>query len=227
MIKHPTLCPLNSHSKVVYNPVNLDECVLALTKPYIGCNKWTDYSGYGNDGTIYGATKDSDGFLSFDGIDDYVNCKNDPSLYLTDMITIDMLVRFNDLITKQTVASNYEITGWRLSVCRDVADSISFRVAGDGYYTVHFSTSLLNVNDVHHITATLFDDTLKLYLNGIEKDSITGANLGISTANVIIGAESDAGNSTSEYFRGVIARAHILSRCMSPLEILSLNFPIY
>ena len=51
-----------------------------------------DESGYGNDGIIHGATWTtgiSGKALSFDGIDDYIDCGNDASLDIADEITIE------------------------------------------------------------------------------------------------------------------------------------------
>jgi hypothetical protein len=50
-----------------------------------------DSSGNGNDGAIYGATwttGKNGSALEFDGVDDYVNCGNDPSLNIADEITV-------------------------------------------------------------------------------------------------------------------------------------------
>ncbi|RLI91232.1 MAG: hypothetical protein DRO95_04750, partial [Candidatus Altiarchaeales archaeon] len=74
-----------------------DSLVLALNfnnNSAIGENSThaVDISKYGNDGTIYGATWTDGKFgkaLSFDGVDDYVDCGNDSSLDITDAITIE------------------------------------------------------------------------------------------------------------------------------------------
>jgi prepilin-type N-terminal cleavage/methylation domain-containing protein len=58
-----------------------------------------DASGYNNHGTIYGASYTTDtpsgkGYaLSFDGVDDYINCGNDESLNITNAITVEAWVK--------------------------------------------------------------------------------------------------------------------------------------
>jgi prepilin-type N-terminal cleavage/methylation domain-containing protein len=62
-----------------------------------------DMSGWGNDGTLNtgetGINKSVTGVmgnaLSFDGVDDYIDCGNDSSLNITDAITIEAWVKLN------------------------------------------------------------------------------------------------------------------------------------
>lgn len=61
-----------------------------------------DQSSYGNDGTIYGATFATDRMgqpnkaMSFNGVDDYIDCGNNSSLNITDEITISAWVKTSD-----------------------------------------------------------------------------------------------------------------------------------
>jgi hypothetical protein len=71
---------------VGYNPrIVTDGLVLALdaanTKSYGGSGTtWTDLNGRGNNGTISGATYNSDGYFSFDSTDDLVTIPNSSDL---------------------------------------------------------------------------------------------------------------------------------------------------
>ena len=59
-----------------------------------------DSSGYNNHGTIYGASWTSgkvNGALSFDGLNDYVDCGNNETLDPTQGATIEAWVNFNQL----------------------------------------------------------------------------------------------------------------------------------
>ena len=59
-----------------------------------------DSSGYGNDGTLEGDPKWVPGYLAgaiqLDGIDDYIDCGNDPSVNITREITLAAWVKTND-----------------------------------------------------------------------------------------------------------------------------------
>jgi len=60
----------------------------------------SDSSGYNNHGTIYGASWTSGkvgGALSFDGLDDYVDCGNSETLDPTQEATVEAWVNFNQL----------------------------------------------------------------------------------------------------------------------------------
>jgi hypothetical protein len=62
----------------------------------------TDSSGYGNDGTIYGATCVDGMFdqaLSFDGVDDYVQVPDSPVLDMAGVFTVEGWVQLADLPT--------------------------------------------------------------------------------------------------------------------------------
>jgi|GEM_PF-2512163 len=72
-----------------------DDLVLRLDMNENDGNTVYDSSGYGNNGTIHGATWTTGKFgsaLSFDGENDYVDCGNDSSLDITDAITIEAWV---------------------------------------------------------------------------------------------------------------------------------------
>ena len=220
MIKYPTLCQLNSHSKVLYNPINLDRCVLALTKPYIGSDKWIDYSGYGNDGTIYGATKDSNGFLSFDGIDDYVDFGCGASLDITKAIAIDMVVKsISNSNTNRVIIGkgggvdlNADLlygfrTGWGTKVYPTI------RI--NGHYLVT-SSYTLPIGQLTRLTMTFNDNYLTFFVNGqfYDKQNYNGTIDSIPDTSVYM--QYPAGDK----WNGLIARANIVRRVMSAQEIL-------
>ena len=99
-----------------------DGLVLALdaanTKSYGGSGTtWSDLSGNGNDGTIDGATHNSDGYFAFDGSNDYVDIGNVLNQF---PITISAWTKTNstsesynvDVVNKYTAASG---NGYRLA----------------------------------------------------------------------------------------------------------------
>jgi hypothetical protein len=72
--------------------------VLYLPFDRIGEKKAFDLSPYKNHGTIYGAVWKPGKIgqaLSFDGVDDYVDCGNAASLNITDALTIEVWIKSN------------------------------------------------------------------------------------------------------------------------------------
>ena len=222
MIKHPLYSTLNSHSKVLYNPINLDGYVLALTKPYIGSDKWIDYSGYGNDGIIHGVTKDSDGFLSFDGIDDYVDCGNPASLRLTRNFYVETMIykdsTQSDILGKWNVMNN---KGWGITA-NDDSFHIAFRLGPNDYWGGYGDTSLENSKWYRLAFSYIGDGTTpKMWVNGIEQNVSVWSNNGDglngitdSGENLTIG-RSHIFSGSYKYFKGIIPIVRILSNRVS------------
>ena len=218
MIKHPLYSTLNSHSKVLYNPLNLDGCSLALTKPYIGSDKWIDYSGYGNNGTIHGASKDSNGFLSFDEIDDYVEFEDNKSLKLVDDITIDTRIKPLSLMSSdgiEGIIQKYSINGgYMLSFPYSASSKISF-ILRHNTDTVNITSSYaLELNKWWRITCTFKKPNLKLYINGILNTVGTfNYQLTDSLTNLKMGYYL-------RYIKGIIGNTYIIHKALTPTEIL-------
>ncbi|KPK40434.1 MAG: hypothetical protein AMJ78_07220 [Omnitrophica WOR_2 bacterium SM23_29] len=90
-----------------------------------------------NDGTITGATWTEgiiDSALGFDGIDDYVEVADSPSLNPTDEITIELWVKFNGaptwwnrILSKGVWSSDSSQTSYTMVTGKDVA-SVAFQI---------------------------------------------------------------------------------------------------
>lgn len=128
-----------------------------------------DSSGYGNQGTIYGASW-VDGkigkALKFNGEDDYVNCGNAPSLILTDQITIEAWVKLSSLDGFQCLVgkSSYNNNGYR--VFKDANNKVNFQVINAMDYLV-ISYDSIDAN-WHNVVATYDGYNGRIYLDGEE-----------------------------------------------------------
>lgn len=128
-----------------------------------------DSSGYGNRGTVYGASW-LDGkigkALKFDGEDDYVSCGNDTSLILTDQVTIEAWVKFSSLDGIQCLAgkSNYDNNGYR--VFKDGNNKINLQVINAMDYLV-ISYDSIDTN-WHNLVTTYDGYNGRIYLDGEE-----------------------------------------------------------
>lgn len=192
-----------------------------------------DNSGYGNNGTIYGASW-SDGkynpALSFDGVDDYVQIPNDPSLQINKAITLSVWIKTPSSWNMQypTPLSKAQLFGtppnhdwdgeyWIAIRSSDKRFTFTFAPAG-GSAIDHWSSSTLAFTTWYHIVAT-FDDNankVRLYLNGVlDKEFTENATPGITNLPVKIGH----GGYSNNYFKGIVDEVRIYNRVLSDAEI--------
>mgnify|MGYP005630507721 CR=1 FL=1 len=143
-----------------------------------------DSTSYDNDGTNYGSTYNStwllDGEREFDGTDDYVDCGNDESLHSPDAVTImvwaniEQLKTFNYLISKSgdyNAIRVYEDGNLDAMIYDPDADQANVY----GYVEVGYYTQSIAANEWNFYTFVYdsSDRTLRLYLNGDEKNTKT------------------------------------------------------
>lgn len=172
-----------------------------------------------NDGTLYNMD-DSDwvtgkigNALSFDGANDYVDCGNDSSLDITDVITIEAWIKttktLGDIVTKRE--SPYTPYGLFVS-----SSTLWFRV-----YDGVTKTDIRGITNVcdgswHYVVATYDGTNISLYVDG-EMDRAPVQHLsGMKTSAypLCIGKGHIAG-----YFDGVIDDVRIYNRALSADDI--------
>jgi len=175
-----------------------------------------DTSGNGNDGTIYGA-KWVDGALSFDGVDDYVDCGNDESLNITDAITIEVWVKPAQNSTHVTVAAKEHFTnkkGWILIQLGGT--DWYFRIYnGTTYKEVSVSNSV-DLNTWQHIVATYDKQYMRLYKNGVQIGKrLCDWSIATTSEPLCVGYRSTVG----QYFNGTIDEVRIYNRALNETEI--------
>ena len=179
-----------------------------------------DLSGGGNHGTLHGfafpPTRTSgwnpgmDGVaLTFDGIDDYIDCGNNPSLNPAVAIAIDTLIKTPNTATNKAI------------VVSSISGGIEFRVNSDQKLeflkrgVASLGTSSISILDNEWTRSTMDYDYItgdyNFYINGTKRGS--GTNLQtFEFDGIYIGGV--------EYLNGSIARARILPRAMSAFEIM-------
>lgn len=188
-----------------------------------------DYSPYGNTGTIYGATFTTDRHgqpnkaMSFDGVDDYVDCGNDPSLNITDAITISIWVKTNQFYTDHYRAlvgkPNFRVYGL-FAEWSGGGGRIRFEIDNNSArYIVEGPTfSSIGVGNWVFIAGTYSKDEgiLRIYENGIlygSRDIGSGKQIDQNSEPVRIG-----GNPV-RVFNGAIDDVRIYNRALSAEEI--------
>ncbi|MBD3155897.1 MAG: signal peptidase I, partial [Candidatus Aenigmarchaeota archaeon] len=137
-----------------------------------------DSSGNDNDGTINGAIW-VDGkwnkSLSFDGVDDYVSIPDDPSLDITDGITVEFWIYLRSYSTAGgngvTKESSYKcgVNSGKKAMLRFITES------GSWGSTVLYGNTDVSLNTWHHIAGTYNSTSgqAKIYLDGLEDGTAT------------------------------------------------------
>lgn len=183
--------------------------------------KVIDASGLGNHGIIKGAVRVPDGrygqALQFDGVNDWVTVKDNPSLDLSTGMTLEAWVHplsetkgGNTVILKQ--ASKGEVYALYSAEDSDLPASY----ISDGDYHGVTGSNRLPVNTWSHLVATYDGNYQRLYVNGVKvAESAQKASIQQSKGKLRIG-----GNSLwKEYFHGYIDEVRIYNRALSAKEV--------
>jgi len=200
--------------------------VLHLPFDYDDGSYARDRSGYGNHGTIYGATK-ADGKIGmsrrFDGVDDYVEVPDDPSLDITEELTLLTWIKTD--INPASGASRGIITKGRFPYNILLSNGPVLRANWrDSTNTWHdlYGATTLNLGEWYH-AAFVFkaDEFSRLYLNGVLDGSLGGTpSLVTDTNPVWVGRWVYEG----VWFEGIIDEVRISSRALSQDEIRMLMY---
>ncbi len=192
-----------------------------------------DVSGNGNDGIVVGAPARVPGIqglaLDFNGSSQYATIAPDPTLDITGEITVacwvyPRVVNTQNLIKK---AINGNTNGYELSLASSTSGSgpskFFFRFnqqsSGDTYRVN--STTNYPLNTWTHIAGTYDGSVMRLYVNGVLNNSVTGpAAIASNTLAVCFAAQPDAGASFK--LNGRMDDARIFSRALSATEIAAL-----
>ena len=154
--------------------------------------------------------------LSFDGIDDYVNCGNNPSLNISDSLTVQVWVKvnssdwWNGIIAKNN-PSNY---GWYVG-------TLDQQVHFGGRSSSYFDTeSDFSENQWDRYTSVYVNGFQKLYKNGllVDEDSLS-ADLSIEIYDLYIGYKLG-----DRHFNGSIDEVAIYNEVFSDEQIYLDNF---
>ncbi|RLI99997.1 MAG: hypothetical protein DRP08_06800 [Candidatus Aenigmatarchaeota archaeon] len=180
-----------------------------------------DSSGQGNDGTIYGATWIDGKFgkaLSFDGSDDYVDFGNDPTLTDVSDITIILWFSFTDIPTYDA----------QLIGVMDVWSNPSYYNIwidnGSGYFIFRYKTSgdvwevssgaAFNDGQYHHIAAVRAGSEIKIFVDGVLKNSVSGVSGSVSTSESL-----KLCGKYESYVKGYADEVFVFNKALSDEEI--------
>jgi hypothetical protein len=181
-----------------------------------------DSSGFGNDGTVYGATWVDGKYgkaLSFDGTDDYVEVSDSASLDIvvgtweawvypkaweTEQVNNYVIDKFHvwGLIVKSTGVDAGKVDGFAV-------------IGGKGYEAL--TTDKISLNAWSHLAVSYDGETVRVYINGVEKAANANPSGNLANGGTLyIGQYPAAGYQ----FNGTIDEARIYNRVLSAAEIL-------
>lgn len=190
-----------------------------------------DSSGYGNDGTIYGAARTAGLFgnaLSFDGLNDYVEIGDTSSLDISNYLTLEAWFRTtaaanhnNPIVSKDDDGSNRE---WYLGTCFDANNPGKVRwtlnTPNPSWYGYQLdSNTAVNDGLWHYIAATYDGSYMRLYIDGTEDSKSPMTRTGQipnTQAHFRIGY---TGSATTQYFVGTIDNVSVYNTALSADEI--------
>jgi len=195
--------------------------VLYLPFDYDDGSKARDRSGYGNDGTIYGATKTAGKIGSardFDGVDDRIEAPHSASLDITKAITVEVWIKSLDARDAGIISKDDGGTArswWLITWADDLPRFLAYFVTLDGTDGVVATTKLTD-NKWHHIAATYDGSTIKIYFDG----NLEGTKSRVDTIKSTTAPVRVATYLGVSYFRkGMIDEVRIYRRALSAAEI--------
>jgi hypothetical protein len=184
-----------------------------------------DLSDYTNDGAINGGPEWVAGkigaALEFDGSDDYVDCGNDSSLNINGEITVAAWVKTTStahgyFVSKGTAYD--EIGHYAIGQEYNVPLTFQFEIAGSGGAVELDSNIAVNDGQWHHIVGVYDDSVLKVYIDGVEENAMSGSNsLTGSTAGGLTIGQRGSGN----IIGGIIDEVRIYNQALTEPEILA------
>lgn len=156
--------------------------------------------------------------LSFDGVDDYVEVPDAPSLNPTEQITVEAWVKpyyggsYPFVVTKGLSGTN---RAWTIQFYEDTLRPVFVvHPTGETEKAV-ISPDEVSESEWHHLVGTYDGQTIKLYVDGELKATYTES----FTINVVPAPVTIGGYITSNYLKGAVDEIRIYNRALTEEEI--------
>ena len=193
-----------------------------------------DYSGNENDATTHGGASLKESGLefeeenlvhnsfSFDGVDDYIDIVNSPSLSLLSGLTLSIWYstedtsiadhKYNPLITRR----NSSHLDWQLTHVLHSSDSHKFRFDQNGTQ-FNSNGTYSNENEFYHIVVTYDESDVKIYINGKLDSSFISDNALTDIADKISIGQDNTGS--PHFSKASLSMPMVFNRALSDSEI--------
>jgi len=181
-----------------------------------------DLSEYQNNGTIYGATwqklKTGKNALYFDGVDDYVEVPDSPSLDIADEITVMAWVKPAESKRQVIVSKRKTSTGWLFQINED--NRLYIYLQGVNGSAEANSTSKITIGQWNHVTFIgKMNDVGTFAINGVLEEWKSLSIVGDITNDEPVQIGTYASGEYGRWFNGLIAHVSIYNRALSESEI--------
>ena len=198
-----------------------------------------DASGYGYNGTVYGATLTTDRFgnqdsaYNFDGIDDYIDFGNGASTLFdsSDSFTLAAWIKHSASSTFSTILArsddNYQTFNYLMGVSNLSNGKLTF-MADQAHVDSNWlkGTTNLATDTWYHVVSVYDNKNMTVYVNGQQNGSgiFPAGGVGDSTANLYVGKTGQwPGYPDDRYFTGVIDEVRIYNRALTGSEVYDLS----
>lgn len=195
-----------------------------------------DKSPKGNNGTVNGASQVNalidKGFL-LDGIDDYIDVIDDPSLNL-DKFSVSIWFKTStqatqDIINKngtilETAGNNITYAIWLFHSLTQDQIRCGFEDNAGANYFIKYDFNYYD-NQWHNVVVTYDMVNLKLYVDGNFISLLsTSASTDKGNKPLRIGANADYPNTSGRFFNGIVDEAMVWNRALSEIEVKELHY---
>jgi len=188
-------------------------------------------SGQNNNGALVngvGYSSSNGGALTFDGINDYVNCGNSSTFNQTNALTLSTWVKINSLSSQTALIGkqwcNLNQHSYFLYV--DTQGKLVFDTANsgvcNGYFSTYTSTNSLSINTWYNVVISFTNTSIKIYLNSqLISGSLNGINtsLFVSTSPVLLGTYRSLSGNYGSMLNGSMGSTLMYNKALSTSEI--------
>jgi hypothetical protein len=193
----------------------------------VSAGQVADLSGNGNSGTINGATSvtSQSGFgnaMSFDGIDDYIDCGNNSSLNVASAITLEAWIYLDSATHWNKIVAKTARDGLSYSLgISDIYHGVYFALYNSGVQTFIPGQTTIPLNKWTHIAGTWDGSTMKIFINKVQQAETQPFNgpIDTTTTNLFIGWEVFGWNPPDYQFDGVIDEVRIWNSALTASQL--------
>jgi len=163
-------------------------------------------------------TKEGTSALSFNGIDDYINCGNDTSLNPTEAITVECWAKLDAAAMGEDIYDPIiQRNNTYLLRAEKGTSGVSFNFFiydGTGWEPGAYSVSHFAFGVWHHAVGTYNRQHVKIYVNGkLKSSSVKTGAMSLNENNTIMGFWINM------FFKGLIDEVRIYNRALSIEEV--------